>query len=216
MSGELAPVGHQQFFGSDGLPLASGHLITSQSGGATPLATYADALLSSSNGTTIELNGAGRPSVTGTEVALFLDPTKAYRFTLKDSSGATIWTCDNIGAATAGTYTPTLTNVTNLDASTSAPCFYMRVGNTVFVQGIIIVDPTTASNTATEVDISLPIASNLTTSTDVSGFCSATDSTISEHGFINADTSNDRAKAQFKAGSAANHGLSFSFSYMVQ
>lgn len=59
----------------------------------------------------------------------------------------------------SGTYTPTLTAVTNVSSTTSTTCQYMRVGNTVTISGKVRVTGTTAGTTAT-ISITLPIAQN--------------------------------------------------------
>lgn len=55
-----------------------------------------------------------------------------------------------------GTYTPSLTNITNVTGSTSYVAQYLRVGNTVTVSGKVDIDPTVAG--AIEVRLSLPVA----------------------------------------------------------
>lgn len=94
-SGSVAPYPHLQFFDSDGDPLASGTLQTYAAGTTTPLETYSDSGLATANPTTITLNSAGRPAVSGSEVTIFLLP-RAYKWVLKNSSGTTIWTADNL------------------------------------------------------------------------------------------------------------------------
>lgn len=65
------------------------------------------------------------------------------------------------GAITSGSYTPTLTNVSNISSSSvPAEANYMRVGNVVTVSGFVTINPTTAA-TLTELRITLPVASNL-------------------------------------------------------
>lgn len=59
----------------------------------------------------------------------------------------------------SGTYTPTLTGVSNVSSTTSTLCQYMRVGNTVTISGKVRVTGTTAGTTAT-ISITLPIAQN--------------------------------------------------------
>lgn len=97
----LLPVPHQQFFDNSGNPLSGGSLETYAAGTSTPKATYSDNTLGSSNPTTITLNSAGRPSVSGNEVALYLAPG-GYKAILKNSAGTTIWTQDNITSSIAG------------------------------------------------------------------------------------------------------------------
>jgi hypothetical protein len=65
------------------------------------------------------------------------------------------------GGAPDGTYTPTLTNTTNVAASTAYACQYARVGRTVTVSGKVDIT-CTASSAVTELRISLPIAAVFT------------------------------------------------------
>ncbi len=117
----------------------------------------------------------------------------------------------------SSTYTPTSTSVTNVDAATPLLAHYSRVVNEVTVKGQIQVDPTAASGTATEVDISLPVSSNLTSATDdIVGYCISTDSAIVELGYVSGDITNDRAKLQFNAASTVNHTLYYEFTYTVK
>lgn len=92
MAGATAVIPRYQFFSSAGAPLVNGTLETYLAGTTTPVATYSDSGLSSSNGTTITLDSRG-------ECVLWLDDTKTYKFVLKDSSGSTQWTVDNISGS---------------------------------------------------------------------------------------------------------------------
>lgn len=122
--GFLAPLALYQFLDDDGAVVSGGSLLTSESGGSTPLETYSDAALAVSNGATITLNSAGRPDVGGNEVGLYLKP-QAYRFALKNSAGATIWTKDEIAAAQLGSIliggsgNNELSNVASIDSEDS-------------------------------------------------------------------------------------------------
>ncbi len=112
----------------------------------------------------------------------------------------------------ASTYTPTLTNVTNLDGSTAFTCQYLRVNSVVMVSGKVNVDPTAAGPTATELGISLPVASNFSATEQCGGTASGA---IAQVGGIFADTANDRAALFFQATSTANAAMSFSFVYQI-
>jgi hypothetical protein len=114
---------------------------------------------------------------------------------------------------TDGTYTPTLTNVTNVAASTPYPCQYMRVGNTVTVSGIIDIDPTAGGGTATQIDVSLPIASNFGNAYELGGTMGA--NTVTESGQVYAEVANNRAVFAFLAQTTANHSVSFVFMYQI-
>jgi hypothetical protein len=54
----------------------------------------------------------------------------------------------------SGTYTPTLTNITNVDASTAFQLQYMRVGASVTVSGLVNIDPSASG--AIDLRMSLP------------------------------------------------------------
>jgi hypothetical protein len=111
----------------------------------------------------------------------------------------------------SGTYTPTLTGVMNVDATTSHLCHYLRVGSTVQVSGHIEVDATAAA--ATQVRISLPISSNLGAVGDCAG-C-AYSNTVASGAAILADATNDTALMEYVATDTANRALWFSFSYRI-
>lgn len=122
-------------------------------------------------------------------------------------SGGTLNTAKTLDA---GTYTPTLTNVANIDSTTAYQCQYMRVGNVVTVSGKLDIDPTAAA-TPTQVGISLPIASNLGAREDCAG--SGCCNTISQPAAIRADFTNDRAELDFISTTTLSSGMFFSFTY---
>lgn len=108
MAVNLSPVGNgQQFFDNNGVPLNGGLIYTYQAGSSTPLATYTDINGTVANANPIVLNSSGRLA---NEV--WLTYGYYYKFVLKDSSGVTIGTYDNlygiVGVQTAvGTTIPT-------------------------------------------------------------------------------------------------------------
>lgn len=117
------------------------------------------------------------------------------------------------GQPPGDTYTPTLTNTTNIDASAVvAPFTYMRVGNFVSVAGNITIDPTAAANTAIGIDI--PIASNFTTGQDGNG-CGTAQATNTV-GSIAADATNDRMTMTFQATSTANTSWRVMFMFEIK
>jgi hypothetical protein len=118
------------------------------------------------------------------------------------------------GAIATGLYTPTITNVLNLDAVTAAQCQYTRIGDMVTVSGKFAADPTTAG-IATELGISLPIASNFTSDNDLGGVA-ANYQAVGESGAVSADTSNDRAQMRWKSNRTANTGYWFIFMYEIK
>lgn len=132
-----------------------------------------------------------------------------------NSSGMSGATSQYVGS---GTYTPTLTAVTNCSSPTlnDNSFRYTRVGNVVEVSGTFTLT-TTAANTSTQLDISLPIASNMTTAIDLSGngSCRVT-SAATYPGYVTANFTNDRASFFIYAHAASSNSYSVSFSYEVK
>ena len=114
---------------------------------------------------------------------------------------------------TSGTYTPTLTPVANVAASTAYVTQYIRVGNMVVVAGKVALDPTLAA-TATQLGISLPIASNLGADSDCGGVAFAPG--IAGMGAaILGDAANNRAELQYISSDINNNAMFFVFGYQV-
>lgn len=91
----MMPFVPQQFLDNNGNPVSTGTITTYAAGTVTPLNTYSDSTLMTANPNPITLNAAGRPSVDGTEVHMYLS-ADSYKFVLKNSAGTTIWTRDNV------------------------------------------------------------------------------------------------------------------------
>lgn len=116
-----------------------------------------------------------------------------------------------------GTYTPTLTGVANVAASTpNSSASYVRTGSVVRVSGTIQIDPTAAS-VATTIGISLPIASNFTSFTQLSGRAARVQGTIGPLvAGITADSTNDRAQMTFLNDTdVADRSWAFEFTYLI-
>jgi hypothetical protein len=88
MSASLSAVPKLQFFDNSGNPLVNGKLYTYAAGTTTPLATYTDSTASTPNTNPIILNSRGEANV-------WLAST-SYKFVLKTSADAEIYTVDNI------------------------------------------------------------------------------------------------------------------------
>lgn len=118
---------------------------------------------------------------------------------------------ETIGIVT-GTYTPTLTNVTNLDGSTSGVCTYVRVGDVVTVFGSLAADATAAAGATTDLGISLPVASDFADLGECAGLGSIGQSAW---GRIFGDTTNNRANLRWSAQSTSDLVVAIHFSYRV-
>lgn len=172
---------------------------------------YFESALSLTHSTNLRLPGAADITTATGDTALFLQ-----------SSGGLVVCLSYQRAAVAplnravdyGVYTPTLTNVTNVAASTVvAQFFYSRIGDMVNVVGHVTVDATTTL-TSTDLGVSLPIASALTSGTQVAG-TGAANGTVNETWAITGDAANDRANCRAIVQTAADHTVVLNFSYRV-
>ncbi len=106
----------------------------------------------------------------------------------------------------SGTYSPIVTNPTNISTQNVGECQYMRVGNTVTVSGICggyIDSPGFGTFEA-----SLPIASNIGAFEDVAGVCASASGT----GYINGVIANNTAMFYLPA---TDDYYSFTFTYQI-
>jgi hypothetical protein len=138
---------------------------------------------------------------------------------LRQSSAAAVVTVSqlastDISGLVSDVYTPGLTNVLNLDASTAYQCQFLRVGSSVTVSGKVDMDPTAAAS-LTRLGLSLPIASNLGADEDCAGtICSQANPSLS--GAIQSDAANNRAEVQFMSSTdVLNRSWYFIFMYRI-
>lgn len=116
-----------------------------------------------------------------------------------------------------GTYTPILTSITNIASSTGFPCRYFRFGDSGYVFGYLELNPT-AGSSITTIAISLPVASNFSTTKQASGVAAtgASGATADVSGSIFSNIANDRADLYFISGaSTSTYGFNFSFGYTI-
>lgn len=120
------------------------------------------------------------------------------------------------GNVFSGTYTPTLTNTTNIDSSTAFELHYSRVGNVVTVSGRVDINATVAA-TDTILRLTLPISSNFT----ASGDCGGAGACISTGSFglggiaIVANATTDEAEFRLRPSTALGLAYNFSFTYRI-
>ncbi len=119
------------------------------------------------------------------------------------------------GANIYNTYTPTLTGITNVAASSANVSGWIRIGNAVLVFAQISVTAT-ASGALTVIDISLPVASNFSAATQAVGAGSILTAATEVAGVaISANATNDRARATFVSTSTAARTYTVMFGYIV-
>jgi hypothetical protein len=113
--------------------------------------------------------------------------------------------------ASDGTYTPTLTNTSNIDSSTPSIFQYSRVGNVVTVSGMITIDPT--ATTTAVLQFTLPIASNIGGVAEVAG--NGIPVSFSPAGYILGDVATDRAVLTFPAAGTVADDFIVHFTYKI-
>lgn len=130
-------------------------------------------------------------------------------FTATDVEGA----LQEIGAKVeSGTYTPTLTGVTNVTSTTARKCQYLRVGNTVTVSGQCDITPTLIGLAV--IGISLPMASNFGTAFECGG-AGHTPAVAGQGAAIYADITNNRAELSYIDSLGVLGVMTFTFTYEI-
>jgi len=115
----------------------------------------------------------------------------------------------------SGTYTPTLTNVSNTTARTPGVCQWMRVGNVVTVSGALEVTYTGLAGWSLR--MSLPIASEFTSFRQCTGTGVNLSVADGEHCVVSGEDVEDEAvlAATFSVNPGASQTIAFHFTYLV-
>ena len=166
------------------------------------------------SGTTGAFSGAlagGDLTITGsTSGAIKTSATgQLYGTALHNNAGSVAGATNQYIAS--GTYTPTLTNVTNITNSTPLVCQWIRVGNVVTVSGAYQVTPTTTA--AYDLQISLPISTTFSSISQCGGVGSTL--ALNDKVGIAADTSTNKADAQGLNNVVGARNVNFTFTYLV-
>lgn len=137
--------------------------------------------------------------------------------TLAVTGAATLSNALNVAVGSGtmgwGTYTPTMTAVTNISSITSAAAQYSRNGNVVTVSGTYTLSVATGA-LPTEFGISLPIASDFSNGLQCGGMAAAADFT--EVMPIFSDSINNRADVFGVAANTTNsHTCAYTFTYQI-
>jgi hypothetical protein len=167
-----------------------------------------------------ELNVAGISTLTGVlKVNAINEVTSAQGVDvdgvlLKDNTILVGSAGTAIGTISEGVYTPTISALTNVAASTMHQCTWYRVGNRVTVFGRIDIDPT-SDTSATFFEMDIPVVSNFTQGWDAGG-AGVYNANLRNAVAIFAVASNDTFQFAFLSDGTSEAGLPFSVSYLIQ
>jgi len=139
------------------------------------------------------------------------------------ADGSVVWDSDDnmltVGDGTgrrtygSGTYTPTVTNVSNVASSTTNLSYYYRVGNLVHVFMQLGLTPSVTGNMTARV--SLPVAQNIAASTELVGMGVAWNSGTPIHLEIQGDAANNEAQVRASNSSGVGITAQLHFAYTV-
>lgn len=127
---------------------------------------------------------------------------------LVSNGSSSFATWSDLPSYAEGTYTASITNVTNVGTSSITTCHYQRRGDMVEVFGEITIDPTATGDT--KLRISLPVASGITNSYELSGQATTFDNVQSVRIYHELGEAVFRLNASVDASS---HVYSFRFIY---
>lgn len=116
---------------------------------------------------------------------------------------------------TNGSYTPSTTAITNVTSSSASIAYWVRTGNVVTVNGVITVTPTAASETNTTIQFDLPVASNFTLSSDLSGVAAIRTSSMMSAALY-ASTVNHTAVMRFESNAASERYFHYVMQYVIK
>jgi hypothetical protein len=140
--------------------------------------------------------------------------TASNSLTLAGTDGTTITFPSTSTTFAFAAYTPTVSDHTNVSSVTTNAAMYARLGNFVIVFGTILLQVDSAA--ASSFQLSLPVASNMSASTHLSGH--ASDGTGSAHAAVKiaGNTTNDTAQFNWTDNTPAFQSRQFGYSFMYQ
>lgn len=171
-----------------------------------------------------DYSGSYASELAGTTVSLKYGASALEGFGLKSDGRLFAKAIHNNGTVTgttdqflaSGSYTPTLTNVANATSlSVVGTWKWIRLGNVVHVVGQFT-HGASSVNILTQIGASLPIASNLASSGDLSGAWNSYNATAGAGRYVvKGDTTNDRAQFDCVVGDTGTTTASVAFSYEI-
>ena len=140
--------------------------------------------------------------------------TSIPSFTVDSKGRLTAASGNTIPIIASGTWTPTVSGVSNISAATPYLGQYIRIGNVVTCS--VKVDITNFGASQAKLGISLPVASNLGADYDLAGTANPLATTTGyEPGVVYADAVNDRAEIAYMSPGATPVSWWVTFTYKV-
>jgi len=135
-------------------------------------------------------------------------PSVTTPFSLYIDGNGTVFK-DSVYAYPVSSYTPVLTNTTNIDSSTAFITYYKEEGDWVHVWGEVELNPT-AATTLTVLEMSIPLGATFSASRELAGTAATDDNSVAQ---IKGSTSNGRAIFRLTPNHSNMATYSFAFSY---
>ena len=168
--------------------------------------------------TTADTSGNLNLQSNGTTIIGYTSAGAAVTGTLSASGKITATTAgidvptSALGTCYSSTYTPSITNAANTTQTTAIQCRYTRIGNLVTVYGKLNLAVNTPAATVSW-EFSLPVASSITANnTDATGVAVSETSTEVYGGIAGTGVFVFSGLGV----TTANHGVSFTFNYIVK
>jgi hypothetical protein len=119
-----------------------------------------------------------------------------------------------VARVTSGTFSPAATAGANCTVSSVGVHQFQRIGNTVFVSGIVNISVTTGSGVSTSFTVALPVASNFTTAAQASGVGTC-DISNSIRAFVQSNAALNELQVNFFSTSSGGQGVYYQAQYQV-
>lgn len=114
----------------------------------------------------------------------------------------------------SGVWTPSLTGVTNISATTAFECRFQRIGKIVTCWGAFAATALAAANTGTSLRVTIPVSSSFTGTLDGRGVIATTEA--QRGGTCNSDISTDTMAFAWASERTTSTTYTFHFSYVVK
>lgn len=115
----------------------------------------------------------------------------------------------------SGEYVPTITDTTNVAASTLRKAFFVVNGDMVTVFAGVQIDPTAAVPTATTFNIELPFGSSVSTAFDIVGTVTSADDSAVADLVLSSDATTNTIQVDYSAVTDTNVDFSITCAYKL-